>query len=822
MLRKLLYSLLAVILLFFIGMGLFLYIQKDFIKNQAIQSLNEQLTAKIQVNGEIDLVIFSSFPNIHLELNQVVIEDKLRKNETLANLNRIHLVLNPWLILKKDYTIEGILLYDGFLHLFVDQNGNNNFDIIKESETDDKAAAIKLSKIELSRIDLEYQDLSQNIFIDCYSESSILSGAFYDANFQLTIQTELLSKTIVLDKSEILNNIPIRGKLSLYYDSNSSCLDFSKNEIEIASNVFSLEGVYCSEENSIDLKANASGKQLSKVLALLPQDWLNLGEIKGDGNYELHSNLSGKLNNVSILADIQIKNGHLILEEQGHSLENLALFARYSNQENKNGSIRIEKIEFTSEASSFNASMDWMDMKKMNFHIQLSALLNENLLKNKLPEAFEVEQAFIQIDKLSFDLKQSLKDSLWYLSSIEGKVLVDSLKGRVTALDMLFDCRAKLSGEGSVLSAQDLEVHLGNNHLLFNGTIQNLLAILFNQEEENKLELGIEGSLYSKYFNLNDFLKDEEEKAKNEETISLALIQGHLSVDIDEFIYQELQLKNFHIDADARGLAYRFKLRKTNALGGTIEGILISNVNNNNFEINLECEALNIDIKELFGAFNNFGQEDLGKDNLVGRLSTQTKLSATWTNFNHFDQDAFIMQSHLVLKDGELINFAPLRSLSGKLEIEQLEHLYFTDMETDISISKGLISIPMSKIQSNLLSLKLGGTHSFDNEINYQLVLNLKNLLAAKFRKNKTLEEDFVNDAVGGINIYISMTGTTENPIISYDKKGVKEKIKEDFKSEKQEFKNLFKKNEASEFEKNEIRFEQLEEGSPYLEWEED
>jgi hypothetical protein len=128
--------------------------------------------------------------------------------------------------------------------------------------------------------------------------------------------------------------------------------------------------------------------------------------------------------------------------------------------------------------------------------------------------------------------------------------------------------------------------------------------------------------------------------------------------------------------------------------------------------------------------------------------------------------------------------------------------------------------MPMTEIQSNLLSLKVGGTHTFNNDLNYILVLNLKNLLAAKFKKKKTTEDDYVNDIQGGINLYIKMTGTVDNPIISFDKSSVKDKIKNDFKEEKQEFKNLFKKEEKSEFEKNELRFEELKIEDKFLEWE--
>ena len=64
------------------------------------------------------------------------------------------------------------------------------------------------------------------------------------------------------------------------------------------------------------------------------------------------------------------------------------------------------------------------------------------------------------------------------------------------------------------------------------------------------------------------------------------------------------------------------------------------------------------------------------------------------------------------------------------------------------------------------------------------------------------------------------MAGTVDNPIIFFGKKGIKDKMKIDFKKEKEDFKNLFKKDQESEFEDVEINFEEVQEEDKYLDWE--
>ena len=348
-----------------------------------------------------------------------------------------------------------------------------------------------------------------------------------------------------------------------------------------------------------------------------------------------------------------------------------------------------------------------------------------------------------------------------------------------------------------------------------------MLGLILNKNNPEAFDLGINGKISTTYFNLNDFIpKENSSFSSSNNAPSLPPINGSLSIDIQKFIYQKLEMSNVKIKAYAENTRYKFDVEQAQTLGGSVQGFLITEIKETDFEVNLNCIVNKINIQKMFEAFDNFGQESMGSQNVKGTLQSELRMSATWKNFTEFDSKSFLMQSHIELLNGELINFSPLLSLAGKLEIKQLEHLYFTDLNTTISIENEVIHMPMTEIQSNLLSLKVGGTHTFNNDLNYILVLNLKNLLAAKFKKKKTTEDDYVNDVQGGINLYIKMTGTVDNPIISFDKSSVKDKIKNDFKEEKQEFKNLFKKEEKSEFEKNELKFEELKIEDKFLEWE--
>jgi hypothetical protein len=69
-------------------------------------------------------------------------------------------------------------------------------------------------------------------------------------------------------------------------------------------------------------------------------------------------------------------------------------------------------------------------------------------------------------------------------------------------------------------------------------------------------------------------------------------------------------------------------------------------------------------------------------------------------------------------------------------------------------------------------------------------------VLAAKFKRNnaQVYRED---DPYEGTNLMIRVYGTPSDPKFAYDRAGVSQKLKDEFKKEKEELKNLFRKEDV-------------------------
>ena len=69
-------------------------------------------------------------------------------------------------------------------------------------------------------------------------------------------------------------------------------------------------------------------------------------------------------------------------------------------------------------------------------------------------------------------------------------------------------------------------------------------------------------------------------------------------------------------------------------------------------------------------------------------------------------------------------------------------------------------------------------------------------MLSKKAKRAKKQNDEFgtiADDGLGRTDIFLSMTGTVDNPIIKYDPKSAIQSIKQDLKAEKQTLKSILK-----------------------------
>ena len=200
-----------------------------------------------------------------------------------------------------------------------------------------------------------------------------------------------------------------------------------------------------------------------------------------------------------------------------------------------------------------------------------------------------------------------------------------------------------------------------------------------------------------------------------------------------------------------------------------------------------------VQVDQVFAAFNNFDQRQIGSEQIKGALDMDFEMRAAWSPQRVFDAYKLVFSSDLHLRNGSLNGVAALQKLSKFTGEADLAHIRFADLRNHIDIAKGEVIIPRMSIESSLLNLDFSGVHRFDNTVDYHIDIELSDFLSRR-RKQRAVEKELglvVTDSER-LRLPIRVTGSMSDPIIRYDMATAREHRQEKFAREREQIKAVF------------------------------
>jgi hypothetical protein len=170
--------------------------------------------------------------------------------------------------------------------------------------------------------------------------------------------------------------------------------------------------------------------------------------------------------------------------------------------------------------------------------------------------------------------------------------------------------------------------------------------------------------------------------------------------------------------------------------------------------INAQME--NVDIGKVLYAFNNFGQDALMSNNIKGTLSSNVVVSM---NINRQLSAAPSNLEGLLdfsLKNGELIDFQPLKKLQLFLfKNRDFENVRFAELKNRFELKDREIKINRMEIQSTAITLFVQGVYSLKGNTDISIQVPLSNL---KKRGEEYKPENIGSDAKAGPSVFVRGT----------------------------------------------------------------
>jgi hypothetical protein len=305
--------------------------------------------------------------------------------------------------------------------------------------------------------------------------------------------------------------------------------------------------------------------------------------------------------------------------------------------------------------------------------------------------------------------------------------------------------------------------------------------------------IGIEADLKSNYLNLDQLfaIGFGSSQGDNEYAFNIpSSLLLNFNCDVGSSQYRRFRgqsIKGNLLVKDGVAVGRDIGLR---TMGGKLKlSGIVDAKNSKAIDIVTTLQLSEINIDSIFYVFENFGQQFIQDKHLKGKTTADVSLEMVLNEKLKLFPETLIADISTVIKNGELNYFEPMQRLRKYLDDDGLDHLRFADLKNDIHIEKKTVYIPQMIVQSNVTTIQISGTHTFDQQIDYRVITPLVS------KKKINLEEagNAIETLEGQTKLFLKIVGTTADYKVIYDTEAVKKKIVADLKKEVEELKDAFK-----------------------------
>ncbi len=802
-------SLFSLLFLLITSAFILVYFFEDDIKKYAIDQINQEVNTKIEVE-DIKLSFFKKFPMASLEFVNVKcleVTDKEPK-ASLLEAESVFLEFSIWDIFRGKYKFTKLSIENGKVDLKIDKYGKTNFDIIKKKkpgqEKKKQEMSFRFREFKLKNMHFSFQDKKQMQEYRAQIKKMTCSGAFTEKNYTIKTKVHFLSEVISTNNDDFLTNKNIFINTSLQINRDQKLCTINAAHIELENMKVGLSGSIKFDSTAyVDLSFKGENLNIQSFLSLLPNSYKTFeNKYKSNGDFYLNGTVKGSLADKALphlVLNFGIEKGRIRFVEEDIEMKEIHFQGNFNSgttNSPESAELNINSFQGKLEKSTFSGNFHLKDLAKPYLKFTIDADVD-------LQEVFK----FIPVEKIE-SISGRVKAQLSYEGKLNGNSFTfDDYKksvanGKATMENVsiqiknkpvnLSNCSGEVIFENNIGAIPHLKGKIASTEFSLKGSVVNLPEYFYL----DNYPLIIDADIELDKIKVEEFLTSTvDEKNKKESGFDIpANIDLKLQAHINDLSFKKFSAKNisgFLMLKEKKLFAENLKFE---SCGGTAE---ISGSVNTSDPDNMITQAYGsfdkINITSLFFQFENFSQTAIEDKHLKGTTKANIAYSASFDRGLKMKLNSLYVNSPIEIKMGELIAFKPLEGLSKFIHVEELRHIKFSTLTNTIEIKDEAVIIPKMVIQSTALNLEIGGIHYFDNRIEYYFNVFLKDLIAAKWKKNRK-EDEFgeIIEEEGGARIYLKMVGTMDNYTITIDRKGVKEKFKEDMKKQGQDLKQIF------------------------------
>ena len=805
---KIIACLLAIALLLVSIVTFVIYQYKDKLIQTVVSELNKGLNTKVTVE-KIDITFWKTFPKVSIDFNRIKMRGSFLGDDShLLLAENLFLSFNAIDIYRENYKISEATIENADIHLVIRKDGKNNFTIFNNTSTDTASVAFKLDKVTFKNVNTIFENQFNEQTYDLFCTNGEANFASNNGSWGVNIAGDFFVHKISVEHHDYLASRQLKLNTSLYYDKSKGYYLIKPSDLFIGTSLFNVEGQF-GVLSGQDILIYIKGKQTSiqTIMALLPTDINHkLGVYKSEGDVYFNGSIKGKVDShyaPEASFEFGCLNASFWHPDFNKKVEKLSLKGLYTNGKKSSGDVsilKLENVQGSIDGKAFASDLEIKDFANPYVKFNFNGTFDLTSLKQIVnAQAFETLSGELKADMFFEGFKKDL-DHVSTMNKVKsfGNLALQNCNFVLKESNFqVQDLNTQFSFDNDAIHLNELTALVQGQKVVVKGYLYNYLMYLAGTRKDLEGEL----DLHSNRIDLEKLLimPTTSSSASSKDFVSNES-RFTFNCNVNKVNYKKFVCNNVkgkmvfqNKTLNAEGVSFKAgggSVSLTGKLDLTKKDAAI-------FSGKSKCNDVKVD--SLFYLFDNFGQTFITDRNLKGNLNVEADLFIPLDKDNRIVHKGVKALFNVSIKNGELINFEPMQSLSRFIDAKELNNIRFQELKNTFKVEYETVYIPEMEIKSNVNTVSILGTQAFSGMMDYKLKVQLKNY--------KKKDPDAVFGAIKeeGINttLFLTMKGMPSDFKIAYDTQAVKEKIKDSWKKEKEEFKNLFKTGEPVNKEKS-------------------
>lgn len=772
-----------------------------FFKGKVIELANQQIEKQIDADvsiKDIDLSLLKNiknFPDITLSIDDVYVigKDKF-KGDTLVSIGNFKAALDIMSVIKgNDYKVEAVKFRDMQLNAIVNKDGEQNWNILKPTTEEDKAASpfkLALNRFTLQNVSIYYNDLKNGDELKIEQINHKGKGDFTTDVFDYISKTSIEKLSAKQGLITYIKNAKLNFDSKININQKENKYSFKDDKLTLNDLELVFDGFVQTLENrtNLDVQFKTNQTTFKSLLSLIPAIYTkDFKDLKSSGNLVLNGSAKGFLegdNYPNFNLNLKVDNGQFQYPDLPTAVNNVNIAANITHPQGNLDKtiIDVSKMNFNMGTEPISARLKVATpISDPNIDLMAKGKLNlANVVKIYPIEDVEKLSGTALVDlnvkaKLS-DINQKNYAAILAAGTIQASE-VEYKSKEIPAPTSVSSLLMNFSPQ--YVALDEFKAKMLNSDFDVKGRLENFIGYFLSKDAVLSGNL----SVNSNQIDANQFLPDSTSANQSKSQQAKDVVRLPKNVDfiantkVGKLLYDKLVLENVVGSTNIKYEQLNLENLSADLLGGHA---IISGYYNTKIDIptgKFTYNITNFDIQQVYNYVGTVQKAAPIMKHINGKFNSTMNITADLQPDLSPKLSTLNGTAGFKMPWANISGVSTLNKIANMTKIEQLKNLKLENIDVKTTIVNGRILVEPFTFKANKMDMTIGGSHGLDETMDYSISVDVPweelNKDATSFAKGLLAKNPIpqLNNMVPEvIRLNFHVTGTMSDPKISMGK----------------------------------------------------